>query len=234
MFPVKEMEEIAMRRLALVLGLACAAMPAAVSGQLTTPADWKWRQDAPAPLAAGATMTPGSWVFVQMPPGWHITTGPGALLYPTTHAEADGNFSVEAEIHLFSGTSAEEFGVFLGGREIDSSATPQYAAFVIRRDGSAAVIQRRDGQTKAVADWQRNEAIVPHRGGEDTVKNVIRVDLDSASATMFVNGTKVVAVPRQQIAADGRIGFRVGKDLNLHITTLNVTRRLAPVPIKRG
>jgi hypothetical protein len=222
-----------MRRRAL-LALIGTVLPLALHGQLSTPADWKWRQDAPAPLAPGATMAPGSWVFVQMPPGWHITTGPGTILYPTASGDAEGNFSVEAEIHLFPGASAEEFGVFVGGRDIEGSATPQYTAFVIRRDGSAAVIERRAGQTSAVADWQKHQAILPHPGGEGTVKNVIRVDVDAAAATMNVNGAKVLSVPRPQIAPDGRVGFRVGRDLNLHITTLNVTRKLAPAPVKRN
>ena len=198
-----------MRRLVLLLGIACVAMPAAVRGQLTTPTDWKWRQDAPAPLATGATMTPGSWVFVQMPPGWHITTGPGALLYPSSQGDVEGNFSIEAEIHLFPGTSTEEFGVFLGGREIENSTTPRYSAFVLRRVGSAAVLERRAGESKTVAEWQRHDAILPHDGGKDTAKNVIHVDVDAAAATMFVNGAKVLSVSRQQVTAEGRIGFRV-------------------------
>jgi hypothetical protein len=217
----------------MLLGIVCVVLTAAVRGQVTTPTDWKWRQDAPAPLATGVTMKPGSWVFVQMPPGWHVTTGPGALLYPSSQGEVNGNFSIEAEIHLFPGTSAEEFGVFLGGREIENSTTPRYAAFVLRRDGSAAVFERRGGESKAIAAWQRNEAILAHDGGKDTAKNVIRVDVDAVAATMFVNGAKVLSVPRQQLSAEGRIGFRVGNDLNLHITTLNVTRKLAPVPAKQ-
>jgi hypothetical protein len=36
-----------------------------------------------------------------------------------------------------------------------------------------------------------------------------------------------------QVGVDGRIGFRVGKDMNLHISTFDVTRRLAPAPIKK-
>jgi hypothetical protein len=221
-----------MRRFAVTLTMICAVLPAAAGKQLSTPSDWKWRQDSPAPLAPGATLTPGSWVFVQMPPGWHITTGPGAILYPSAHGEAEGNFSVETEIHLFPGTSAEEFGVFLGGRDTDGTA-PQYTAFVIRRDGSAAVFERRDGKARAVVDWQRHVAILPHAGGTDTVKNVIRVDVDASSASLTVNGTRVLAMPRQQIVPEGRVGFRIGKDLNLHITTLNVTRKLAPTPVKR-
>jgi hypothetical protein len=30
------------------------------------------------------------------------------------------------------------------------------------------------------------------------------------------------------------IGFRIGKHVNLHISALNVTRKLAPVPTKNG
>ncbi len=72
-----------MRRLVTALIVLGACAPALLTAQLTTPTDWKWRQDAPAPLAAGLKMDPGSWAFVQMPPGWHVTTGPGVLLYPT-------------------------------------------------------------------------------------------------------------------------------------------------------
>ena len=87
-----------MRRFVPVLLAVCACAPALLTAQLTTPTNWKWRQDAPAPLAAGSKMEPGSWVFVQMPPGWHVTTGPGVLLYPATNGEVDGNFTLEAEI----------------------------------------------------------------------------------------------------------------------------------------
>ncbi len=180
-------------------------------------------------------MAPGSWVFVQMPPGWHVTTGPGVLLYPTTHAEADGNFSIEAEIFLFPRESAEEYGVFLGGRDVEG-ANPHYTAFVLKRAGQAAILQRRGTETTAAADWQDCDAIVrpdARQGGKDPVKNVIRIDVTATTATMSVNGSLVAAVPRQQIGADGRFGFRVGKDMNLHISTLNVTRRLAPAPIKK-
>ena len=222
-----------MRRLVPTLILVCAGAPALLTAQLTTPTDWKWRQDAAAPLASGAKMEPGSWVFVQMPPGWHVTTGPGVLLYPSAHGDVGGNFSLEAEIFLFSGESADEYGVFLGGQDIEGAATPDYSAFVLRRDGQAAVLRRRAGQTTVVAAWQPHEAIVPGKAGDEPVKNVLKIDLDQANATLSVNGAKVLAVPRADIRVDGRIGFRIGKEMNLHITTLNVTRKLAPVPVKK-
>ena len=39
-------------------------------------------------------------------------------------------------------------------------------------------------------------------------------------------------LPRSELNLDGQFGFRVGKDLNLHASRLDVTHRLAPVPIK--
>ena len=41
--------------------------------ELTRPPDWMLRFDRPAPDSA--------IYFVDMPPGWHITTGPAAILY---------------------------------------------------------------------------------------------------------------------------------------------------------
>ena len=209
-----------------LLPIAAAAQP-----QLSTPTDWKWRQDAPAPLASGATTTPGSWVFVQMPPGWHVTTGPGVLLYPTTNAEVDGNFSIETEIVLFPGDSLEEYGVFVGGKEIESG-DPSFTAFVLRRDGRAEVVQRRAARTAPIAG-SAGDVNKPPAAAKEPLKNVIRLDVGPASVTMSVNGKEVIAVPRQQVDVGGRFGFRIGKDMNLHIATLNVTRRLAPTPIKK-
>jgi hypothetical protein len=222
-----------MRRIALVAALL-ATVGIGLEGQATGPADWKWRQDTPAPLAKGATIEPGSWVFVEMPPGWHVTTGPGVMLYPAANGDLAGSFSLETEIFLFPGKSQEEYGVFLGGQAIDGEAPPEYLAVVLRRDGAAAVLRRSGGQTAAVADWQRHDAIVPDNGGPDAVKNSLRVDVDAAAISISVNGAKVASVPRQGLKTDGRIGFRVGKDMNLHIATMNVTRKLAPAPVRKS
>ena len=90
------------------------------------------------------------------------------------------------------------------------------------------------GQLGASANAKPETAELEAKAVLDNVKNVLKVDLDPAHAALWVNGTKVLSVPRAEVSTDGRVGFRVGKDMNLHITTLNVTRKLAPVPVKKG
>ena len=212
-----------------LIGALLAAAP--MAAQLATPTDWQWRLDSPAALVTGQDLPEKSWRFVRMPPGWHVTTGPGVLLYPTEAPKLTQNFSLEATIFLFPGESREEFGMFLGGQEVDSQRPAEYTAFVIRRDGQAAVLKRAAADVTPIVAWQAHEAIVPHKGGgEDPVKNVMRVDVGPAAVQMSVNGTAVAKVARADVRTDGRIGFRIGSGVNLHISSLDVTTRLAPVP----
>jgi len=201
--------------------------------QLKTPSDWKWRTDAPATLAASdRDMPAGSWFFVTMPPGWHITMGPGGLLYPTGRT-ATGNFTIESQIFLFPGTNQDEYGVFLGASSLDATATPPYLAFVARRDGQAAVLRRAASGFEPVVAWTANDAVVPHPGGDATAKNILRVEVGAIDIVFSANGKEIAKVPRAGLSTDGAFGFRVGKDVNLHISTLDVTHRLAPVPVKK-
>jgi hypothetical protein len=64
-------------------------------------------------------------------------------------------------------------------------------------------------------------------------RNVLRVTVDRDSLLFEVNATRVAALPGNDLKMDGYFGFRTGPNLNLHITTLDHTRRLAPVPPKR-
>ncbi|HET7218166.1 MAG TPA: hypothetical protein VFJ02_08955, partial [Vicinamibacterales bacterium] len=119
-----------MRRFVTALTIIGAVAHGSLAARQSAPSEWRWRQDSAAPLAGGSKMEPGSWVFVQMPPGWHVTTGPGVLLYPATHGDVSGNFAVEADVFLFPGDSTEEYGVFVGGANIDGPQPAEYTAFV--------------------------------------------------------------------------------------------------------
>lgn len=215
---------------ALMVGVTVlAAVSAATAAQLKTPADWKWRIDGPGTVVEAETPKPADTRFVAMPPGWHVTTGPATLLYHPDHQTKNtANFALEAEIFLFPGDSPEEYGVFVGGKGLAPAETPSYVSFVARRDGKGAVIRR--GGTPIV-DWKTNDAILPNPG-KDAVKNILRVDANPTEIVFTANGKEVARVPRAGLNLDGYFGFRLGKDINLHASRLDLTHKLAPVPIK--
>ena len=73
------MSRIATVVFAAVIAGSTALLPAM---QLQTPTDWKWRTDSPAAVTdSDKDLPPTKWFFVAMPPGWHITSNPGVLIY---------------------------------------------------------------------------------------------------------------------------------------------------------
>jgi hypothetical protein len=199
-------------RAALVL--AVVSPPPVRALQLSTPPTWRWVTDAP----------DSAFQFVAMPPGWHITAGPGMLLYDPANV-ARGRYAVETEIFLFPGTSPGEHGVFLAGTGLDGA--PEYVAFLIRRDGGVAVERRSGGTVTPLVPWSI-AAAVQQPSGSDAVKNTLRIGVEADSLRFDVNGARVATLARGDWPLDGVLGFRVGAATNLHITSLDVTQRLAP------
>ena len=91
--------------------LACiltAPLPAQEQ-ELTPPPTWQLRLDNP------ATASVEDIWYVDMPPGWHITTGPAAILWDPANT-ASGDFRIESESFLFDPEGRREgFGIFFGG-----------------------------------------------------------------------------------------------------------------------
>jgi len=83
-----------------------------VGKNLQVPPDWQVRLDAPDPaVVVGADAEAADIFFVSMTPGWHITTGPGAIFYHPGSTAA-GDYHAEAKIHLFDpGARREAFGL---------------------------------------------------------------------------------------------------------------------------
>lgn len=218
-----------MRRAMITVGLAVLMTGVGAAGfQLQTPKDWKWRTDAPATVTDNdKNMAASNWFYVGMPPGWHVTTNPGVLLYHPSH-EGRGNFTLRSEIFLFPGNNQDEYGLFLGGKDLEqTSASPTYTAFVLRRDGQAAILKRSGSTTTVLVDWKANTAAVP-QSGADAMKNALSVAVGTTEVVFSVNDKEVAKVRRADVATDGAVGLRVGSSLNLHITTFDLTHRLAP------
>ncbi len=212
---------------ALALALAATA-PAAARGT-QAPAEWQLDLDAPASAQASeeaARARADAYWFVEMRPGWHITMGPGGRLFDPTFTAAD-RYVIESNIFLFPGGSAEGYGVFFGGS--GTGADARWLAALFRRDGSAALLRHGPGVHAWVVPWARHDAINPQAGG-DPAGNLFRVDVRRDSVHVFANGTQLYVVPRAGLVTDGTFGLLVGREVNLHVSTLDHTRRLAGVP----
>lgn len=208
--------------MASVAGLLLPLAAAAQEDKLPPPEGWLVRTD-----------HGGDWAealdFMQMPPGWHITTGPAGIFY---HPEqtASGEFRVESTVFLFDPEGRNEaFGVFVGGTDLQGDGQA-YTYFLIRGDGSA-LVKRRDGARTAILhDWTRHEAVVSWaaRGEEAaTAKNVLFVEAAGEEIIFGVNDVEVFRTGRGGQHVDGVVGLRVNHGLNLHFSSLEVTAREA-------
>jgi hypothetical protein len=216
-------------RVAIVVAASGALLPAM---QLQTPSDWKWRTDTPTTVRnSDKDLAADQWFYVAMPPGWHITTKPGAVVYHPRHA-GTGQFRLQSQAFLFPGDSTQEYGIFVGGTDLEpNSAAPAYTAFVARRDGRIAVLKRQGSSTTALVDWKVNEGAVAQTG-EGAAKNIFKVEVLAADVVFSMNDTEVARLPRAQVTTDGLFGLRAGADMNMHVSTFDATYVLAPVPVK--
>lgn len=199
---------------------------------MNAPPGWRWALDKPAKLLNGGRFAPTDslFEFVHMAPGWHVTMGPGAALFDPRE-RAEGRFVVTGELILFPNASNGEYGVFIGGKGLEG-ADKQWFAFVVRRDGSAAVMHRAGAETHMVMPWTAHAAVKPRPDGA-SVTNVVQVRAEPDSVRFLVNGERITALPRAGLDVEGPFGFRIGEGVNLHATNLDVTRRLAPFPAPR-
>jgi len=163
--------------------------------------------------------------YVDMPPGWHITTGPAAIFWDPART-ASGDFRVESEVYLFDpGQRREAFGIFFGGEDLQGP-DQAYTYFLIREGGEFIVKGRSGDNTPTLIPWTANGAIVSYATkpeGADTAKNLLAVEARGDTVHFFVNGSEVASLPRSQLRTDGIVGLRANHNLNLHFSTLEVT-----------
>lgn len=207
-----------MGRLSLLLALALAFPTAGWSQQGEHPEGWKIRADRP-------DQDVSQVLFVDMPPGWHITTGPAAILW-NPEMVATGDFRVEMEVFLFDPEGRREaFGFFVGGQDLEGDGQ-RYTYFVIRDGGEFILKQREGAEAPTLVEWTADEAILGYADraeGEVTVKNVLAAEVSGDEVRFLVNGREVARHPREGLSLDGVVGFRVNHRLNLHVTRLDVT-----------
>ncbi|MDE2878552.1 hypothetical protein [Candidatus Palauibacter soopunensis] len=206
-----------------------AAWPLAIASLVLLPLAAAAQEDKLPPPDGWLTRTDhggdGVEALQEMPPGWHVTTGPAGIFYdPETRA--DGDFRVESTVFLFDPEGRNEgFGVFIGGADLQGDGQA-YTYLLIRADGSV-IVKRRDGdETSTLLEWTKHEAVVAWaaRGeGAATAKNVLFVEAGGEEVVFGVNEQEVFRTARTGQHVDGVVGLRVNHGLNLHFSSLEVT-----------
>jgi hypothetical protein len=230
-----------MRPLLLLLVFAASAIavqaqrpdPLTPDGEnMQTPRSWVVRFDAPHGHGDHADHSPtvgadstADVFFVNMTPGWHVTTGPAAIFYHPA-STAEGAYRAETLIHLFDPEGRNEaYGLFFGGRDLDSDAI-SYDYFVLRNSGEFLVKRRTGAETTELIPWTAHDAIATFGPeSEWSVPNTLAVEAGAEEVVFFVNDAEVARLPRAEVQTDGVVGLRFNHHTNVHVETLAVTPR---------
>lgn len=190
----------------------------AQDAELVRPDGWEVRFDQPNATEADLEM------FVGMPPGWHVTTGPAGIFWDPA-LSAEGTFRLELDVFLFDPEGRREsFGLFFGGQGLDG-ADQRYAYFLIRDGGEFILKERRGAESPTLEPWTPHPAIKSYGDrdeGEASILNQLAVEAHADRVLFFVNGTEVASIARSRMSTDGVVGLRVNHRLNLHVSRLDV------------
>ncbi len=189
---------------------------------LEVPTGWKWRLDIADPKVAVGKQPGEGIYFVNMTPGWHITTGPAAIFYHPA-STAKGDYRAQAKIHFFTPEAGhlEGYGVFFGGANLEA-ADQSYCYFLLRNDRKFLIKKRRGQETEVVLDWTPSEAIVAFEPGKDSVANELAVEARGQEVAFFINGQQVAGASRAELPADGTVGLRLNHHVNVHVSDFAV------------
>ncbi len=188
---------------------------------MATPPTWTVRFDHPGTATVGADSTADVW-FVNMTPGWHITTGPAAIFYHPA-STVEGNQRIESNIYFFDPKGRlEAYGIFFGGQNLDSDNIT-YDYFVVRNNGEFLVKRRNGDETSIIHPWTADEAVAifgPETEG--TVANKLAVEVRDNEVAFFVNDAEVLTLPSESVNIEGVLGLRLNHQVNVHVSTLSV------------
>lgn len=163
--------------------------------------------------------------FVNMTPGWHITTGPAGIFYHPANT-ATGDFTIKSELHFFDpgDRNREGYGIFLGGSSLQGN-DQSYIYFLIRNTGDFLVKKRMGDETEVLQNWTPSNAILKYENGvteNSSVMNILEVGISGNTASFVINGEEVASLNSSELTTDGIFGLRVNHSVNLHISDLSL------------
>lgn len=166
---------------------------------------------------------------VPMGPGFHVTSGPAAVYWNPANT-ASGNYTVSASFsQTKAATHPEAYGVFLGGRDLESP-NESYLYFLVRQDGKYLINHRaNDSTVHKMVDWTANSA-VKAIDADGKATNALSIAVMPDKLSFMVNGVEVTTLPRSQVdrtgagsGTTGIAGVRVNHNLDVHVGGFAVT-----------
>lgn len=194
-----------------------------VPENLAVPSEWEVRLDNPDDdVTIGADSESSDIYFVNMKPGWHITTGPRAIFWHPA-SDAEGTYRAHTKIYLFDPEGRNEaFGLFFGGQNLKEE-NQTYTYFLLRNSGEYLIKKRIGDDTEVVKDWTKTTAMsVYDESTESSVPNTLSIEVGEDEVRFFVNGEQVDTMPKDGLDTEGFVGLRVNHRLNLHIEDFGV------------
>jgi len=139
---------------------------------------------------------------VSMGPGFHVTSGPAAVYWNPANT-ASGNYTVSASFsQTKAATHPEAYGVFLGGRDLESP-NQSYLYFLVRQDGKYLINHRaNDSTVHKMVDWTANSA-VKAIDADGKATNALSIAVLPDKLRFMVNGVEVTTLPRSEVDRAG-------------------------------
>lgn len=187
-----------------------------VAGGGSFPAGWSATLDRDNASLADVKM-------VDMPPGWHVTTGPAVILYREADA-VKGSFHTLATFHQTKApTHPEAYGLIVAGKDL-KGADRSYLYFIIRGDGKFMINSMKGTVRTTLVPWTDSEALVKQDPAKGTASNKLEIDgkVDPAKISFKVNGKVVHEMPAAGVDLDGIVGLRVNHNLDVHVSDFAV------------
>ena len=173
---------------------------------LQVPEGWEWRFDhSDTEVNVGSDPESSDVYFVNMTPGWHITTGPGGIYY-----------------HNENNVDREAFGLFFGGADLKNE-NQSYLYFLIRNTGEYLIKKRIGEETETIQGWTKTEAMNLFTDQtEYSAQNDFKVKASGDKLSFYLNGVELTTYDKSGFTTDGIYGLRVNHSINLHISSLKV------------
>lgn len=163
--------------------------------------------------------------FSKMEPGFHVTTGPAAVLFNPANT-ASGTYTLKGTFHLMQPSGHNNYyGLMFGGNALEGERQ-NYLYFLIGQNGTYIVKHRAgNAATHDVQGRTAHDAIrKPDASGKS--ENTLEVRVGADTIDYVINGTVVHSTPKTGMTSrtDGIWGARVNHQLDVHVTGLAIAK----------